>query len=529
MGGRESLPFSPDSIAVIFTLLLTVSTSLAPTPTKDLAKVYAGTLDHVEGAGAVAWTAGLDDVWKLKEFEYVLPNKLELKLGPSTVVVGKHDGETTGRSAVWAAVFPEEPAAIVSSEPGHGEHVSAIYLRFHPQQIGALFPARTVHGQGDPIWLLRGRRQAGHKMQASWQWDNLPMVPTRESLIFDIDTVEGPRRFYSIDRAKPSIQYVGAFAERQTPQPSSVALRKGEAKAALQKVWSTFDKEYAMFAIKPDVDWKKLKKRYEPLAAKVDNPMELAELLGALLAHLQDLHVFVRQQNHWVPTYNRFRVTNGNWQVTKSKLSNLQEGKGLAYGKIQDRIGYLVVWNLTQEGLSDAFDEALEALRATEGLILDLRFNGGGNEVLGQRIAGRFIDQKAVYSFSQYRKGPKHDDLSEKLPRSVEPRGPWRFEAPVVVLQGQKTMSSAESLVLMLAQAPNVTTLGDHTAGSSGNPRSLELTHGIVVNVPRWVDLDHEGQPIDGVGVAPQVSVAYEGPGDFRNADPVIEAAIQRL
>ena len=203
--------------------------------------------------------------------------------------------------------------------------------------------------------------------------------------------------------------------------------------------------------------------------------------------------------------------------------------KGVSWGRKHD-IGYLVIWNLTEQGLVAAFDQALEELASTRGLIVDLRFNGGGDELLAREIAGRFLDRKRIYSKNQYRDGPRHDDLGKKLAREFEPRGPWRYEAPVALLQGQKTMSSAESLALMFAQCPQVTTFGDRTAGSSANPRRLEVAGGaITVNLPRWLDQDPRGRPIDAVGIQPDEPVEAASYDDFRREDPVIDAALAHL
>jgi len=110
-----------------------------------------------------------------------------------------------------------------------------------------------------------------------------------------------------------------------------------------------------------------------------------------------------------------------------------------------------------------------------------------------------------------------------------EPRGPWRYGAPVVLLQGRRTLSSAESMALMFAQCPQVTTLGDFTGGSSGNPRALQLECGITVNQPRWLDRDPEGNPVEHVGVRPDVLVEA-APSAFDDArDPVLTAALERL
>ncbi len=509
--------------------LLPVVQDVAWAAGDDLAKVYGGTLDHEEGVGAVDWEVGPGDVWQLKGFEYKLRGKFEIKLDKATVVVGRSTTEETGNSAVWAAVFPEEPAEITSSESGHGDHATAIYMRFHPSLIGELFPKKMVKGQGDPSWLVWAKRQYGHKINAGWQSGSMPVVPTKDSLVFDMDTLEGKRRYYVVDTNKKKLTYVADFAGRTVAPIEADGLKPKEAKKIFETVWQAFDKEYAMFGVKPNVDWKKLKKTYGKLANKAQSSYELAGVIGLLISELQDLHAYVKVGNQYIHTYNRFRVTNANWRAVKGSLQDLQESKGLAYGRTEDNRGYITVWNLSTEGLSDSFDEALEKLSDTTGMIVDLRFNGGGDETMARRMAGRFLAKEAVYSKNQYRNGSKHKNLGQVLDRSFEPRGPWRYTAPVILLQGQRTMSSAESMALMFAQCEEVTTLGDRTAGSSANPRRLELPRGIVVNLPRWLDMDTKGKPIDRVGIAPDVVSEANQPKDFKNGDPVFDEALELL
>ncbi len=495
----------------------------------DLAAVYAGTLDHEAGVGAADWSVGPDDVWELKRFDFEFKGKLEFSCDSATLVVGKNESKANGKSAVWAVLIPDEAAPITSSEVGHGDRAVAVFMRFHPSRIGDLFPKGTVKKQGDPMALIEAKRIYSHKINAGWQWDNMPVVPTRASMIIDLDTTEGKRRFYSTDSDKATVRYVDAFVNNPVPLADTTPVTTKDAARVFEEAWSAFDAEYAMFGVKPDVDWKKLKKQYLPLAKGAQTQGQLAGVIGLLVSHLEDLHVWVRHGETWIPTYNRFRVTNADWRTVKPQLKGLEERKGLAFGRLEEDLGYIVIWNLSTQGLSDTFDEALEGLADTTGLVVDLRWNGGGDEILGRRLAGRFLDKEAVYSKSQYRTGKRHKDLGKAHERTFEPRGPWRYEAPVALLQGEKTMSSAESLALMFAQCPKVTTIGHHTAGSSANPRRLELDFGITVNLPRWLDLDPSGQPIDRVGVAPDVPIDAPNPGDFQGADPVFEAAIQHL
>jgi hypothetical protein len=312
--------------------------------------------------------------------------------------------------------------------------------------------------------------------------------------------------------------------------PNSPPLDRKTATTVFDNVWDAFDCEYAMFAIKPNVDWAKLKKIYRPRAAVADDNRELATVITNMLNHLEDLHVYVQVDGEDTPGYHRQRPLNANHRAISTLIGPITStGHEIDWGRTSDRIGYINVFRLTDAALPQAFDEALGHMGDTKGLILDLRFNGGGSEPLGCQIAGRLLDRSRVYSLSQFRNGPKHTDLGPKHPRICAPAGPWYYAGPVVVLQGQRTMSSAESFALALAQCPQVTTMGDRTAGSSGNPRRVEAGAGIVVNLPRWIDMDPSGKPIDVVGIPPQVKIAANLADFNGDNDPVLAAALTNL
>jgi C-terminal processing protease CtpA/Prc len=221
---------------------------------------------------------------------------------------------------------------------------------------------------------------------------------------------------------------------------------------------------------------------------------------------------------------------NASFRAAPGIIGQIEDTKQqLLWGRTEDGIGYINVTSLGNKQLPDILDDVLERLADTWALIVDLRYNSGGNESLGRAIAGRFADRSYVYSLSQFRNGVNHDDLSPKLERKFEPRAPWCYESPVIVLGGQQTMSSAESFYLMLAQCPNVTTMGDRTAGSSGNPRRIEALGNITVNLPRWLDLLPNGEPLDKAGAPPDVPVNVSADEFTNETDPVLQAALTRL
>ena len=505
-------------LIVVLTIVFT-----APCLAVDLSKNYKATLDFFEGQPTREWTCTKDDVWALKSFRYELGDELEIELGPSNVVFGVHD-----KNIVWAAVIPDQPGTVTTKLAGNGDQIASIWMRFNPAHLTTLFPDETVVGNGPESMASLGKRICAWKIQSGWQANNLPVIPKRSSLVFDIDTPKRLRHYYVADIEQSKVEYVAAFTNRALP--ALVEFTTEQSLRAFDTVWDAFDKEYAKFVIRADLDWKAAGEKHRVRAAGAKTNYEAAAAISAMIEELRDLHAWVKVGDEFIPGYNRPRPLNVHMDALRRQTEGWSPtNSDLVWAHTSDNIGYINIFALNKKSLVGTFDEVLEALNRTWALIIDLRLNSGGDELLAREIAGRFLDERQVYSMSQYRSGPKHNDLGPKQERPFEPRGPWRYQSPVVVLIGQKTMSSAESFALMLAQCPNVTTMGDRTAGSSGNPRRIELEGKIMVNLPRWIDLDERGTSIEDVGVQPDVKVDAK-PEDFTPMkDPVFEKAVEHL
>jgi hypothetical protein len=299
---------------------------------------------------------------------------------------------------------------------------------------------------------------------------------------------------------------------------------------AFDKLWDAFDRDYAMFVLRPEADWAKLREQYRPKALEAKSTEEFAAVCAELLKPLRDLHVWLTVAGQNVPVFNRPRSANSNPSAHQAILGELvDESRGLQWAITWDKLGFIAIRGWNHSDLPARCDEVMEEMRHTRGLIVDVRLNGGGSENLAEEVAGRFLKQEFVYAYSQFRNGPKHTDLTEKFERKVAPRGPWRYNRPVILLIGQKCMSSNESFIAMMSGGSEVTTMGDHTCGSSGNPRIVNLPLEMTISVPRWIDYLPDGTPLDERGFRPQVPFK-PSPGAFEGQrDDLLSAALERL
>jgi len=146
---------------------------------------------------------------------------------------------------------------------------------------------------------------------------------------------------------------------------------------------------------------------------------------------------------------------------------------------------------------------AFAMLRGVDGLILDLRRNGGGEvstlTLLAEFVLGTGIEQLSTV---MYRDRPDHQWWTSgmlgdrRLPR----------EKPVAVLIGPGTYSSGEALAYHLQTRGRVRLFGQRTPGAADHVTPIRVTPSVVALIPEATTIDTvSGINWEGVGVVPDV------------------------
>ncbi len=509
----------------VMLLCLLIATVIRGAESVNLGERYFTTLTARDASPdhARAWEFSEADVFRVSGFNLEVGKELRVHVGAADLGIGHCvDG------AVWAVVVPRGEGRVSSPALREPELIRHVWLRFHPRVTARLFPTETVFADGNKALVPEIRAIAGVKMNGSWHAGGRAMIPEPKDMTVDVDTKGDSRRFFVVDVEASTARYVRAFEGRAVRPPPKITPSMVE--TSFDQLWETFDRQYAMFILRPDVDWNELRDQYRPRALQAKSAYEFAGICAEMLRPLRDLHVWMDVAGASVPVFNRERHANANPTARPRILGKLTPvGRGIQWTRTPDKIGYVAIDQWNDGAIPRQVDEILEQMRETRGLIVDVRLNGGGSEPQARHVAGRFLEKEFTYAYSQYRNGPQHTNLTEKIARRAAPHGPWRYHRPVVLLIGQKCMSSSESFVAMMSGAPQVTIMGDHTCGSSGNPQMLRLPLEVTVSVPRWIDYLPDGTPLDERGFRPQIQFKPE-PGAFEgDRDDLLSGAVERL
>lgn len=193
-----------------------------------------------------------------------------------------------------------------------------------------------------------------------------------------------------------------------------------------------------------------------------------------------------------------------------------------------------------------AVDRAIKSFVEQEvpGIIIDVRSNGGGLDVLIPRMTGHFYDEPGFYQYiSCYDVESGEFQIIPSKTLTIEPRLPY-YGGPVMVLVDNFTMSTAEGPPLVIQRLPQgyvVGMYGTHGSFAAGDLFShrYRMPEGIVLSFlpERSLDEDQNIQVdgnADGIGgVEPDIRVPITDETVYAlfvdGVDVVLETAVAEL
>jgi C-terminal processing protease CtpA/Prc len=171
--------------------------------------------------------------------------------------------------------------------------------------------------------------------------------------------------------------------------------------------------------------------------------------------------------------------------------------------------------------------QVVKSLRGVKGLVIDIRYNGGGDDGIALAIAGFFTDHPVpAYSKRAFFNGT----LTEPYRVTVLPESGERLAVPIVFLTSDMTVSAAEVLALDLKALPNSIQLGQPTRGSLSDRLEKVLPNGWGVSLSNEIYTDVHSRIFEVTGVIPDVLTNWpspKAPDDIRFGRDIAAAVVK--
>lgn len=328
-------------------------------------------------------------------------------------------------------------------------------------------------------------------------------------------------------------------------------------------LWETFKDHYAYFELR-NVDPEKMYAEYRPRISSKTTEVELFLVLNEMLESFDDGHIGIsatgkveeeakklydeknrgqeikeevnskepvkklrnygvaaKVAENYIPDGRSVKSGNLRWGILKNNTGYFQINQmmGMADYGISDTLSYREYWMAYFEkletvendnedelkGISNALDLIMEDLQNTDALIVDVRFNGGGQDEVGMAVLERLNDkEKMVFT----KKGKMGDGFTP-INKVMQSAAPNAYSKPVYLLMGPESASATEIMALSSLSIPNIKRIGSNTEGVFSDVLDRSLPNGWEFGLSSEVYLDLKGNNYEGKGIPPDVEIGY--------------------
>lgn len=294
-------------------------------------------------------------------------------------------------------------------------------------------------------------------------------------------------------------------------------------------VWNEMDQKYSYFELK-NINWNQVRDTYRPMLNSNSSEAELFAVLAAMFNELRDDHANLISPFN-ISSYNVALTGAKNFRgrtIQEFYMPTPWRTGSLTHDFLSnEEVGYIRYASFMNDFTDAQMDLVLERYKNTEGIILDLRENGGGNIFNVPKLLGRFVQTKTLVGFSITRNGPKHSDFGDRENFYITPSDGAKYLKPVIVLIDKGSFSATTFFALATKAFPNITLMGDATGGGGGLPNGGQMLNGWTYRFSISQLLDLNGNNYAEEGVPADINVSFDW-SDLTK-DEILDKAIDEI
>lgn len=300
-----------------------------------------------------------------------------------------------------------------------------------------------------------------------------------------------------------------------------------------EALWDIIDTRYCYLSYK-NINWDSIHTAYAHKFNKNTSEQDMFNILGVMLAELKDGHVNLYsdfdRSRYWKWFTDFPDNFNPDLIYSDRYLSDdYQIAGGMRYAKIANgKVGYIYYGDFSSYFTDANISYILNSFRDCNGLIIDVRGNGGGYLSLAGQLASYFFSTETLTGYMQHKNGNGHDDFSKPVELKTPAHKTIQWQRPVVILSNRHAYSATNSFISRMKLAPYALIVGDKSGGGGGMPLSSELPNGWMVRFSSSPMFDAGMNHIEW-GIDPDVKVDMSSEDQTNGYDTIIEKAVQIL
>ena len=223
----------------------------------------------------------------------------------------------------------------------------------------------------------------------------------------------------------------------------------------------------------------------------------------------------------------------------------------------ENNVSIVEINSFEQEDVVEQFADVINQINKTDGLVIDIRENIGGQAIVALNIAKYLVENNEIIDvrwksrnhiashkawgnsglqlvgYNQISEFSDFGDLNSWIeiePDTLSlPKKRLRVKVPIKVLISENTASSAENFLVYLFRENNIETIGAPTFGSTGQPIYFPLPGNGYARVCAKRNYFPNGDEFVGYGIKPDIEMKPTIENKIAKKDIVLETAIEHL
>ncbi|MEO1487030.1 MAG: S41 family peptidase [Bacteroidota bacterium] len=322
----------------------------------------------------------------------------------------------------------------------------------------------------------------------------------------------------------------------------------------------TVNEHYAFFELN-GIQWDALYAAQKDKIIRDTTQVNLYQVIDETLTLLNDNHAYLEatdevyealeaqeteasteeDSRETLPEYGDLQIAS---MVAKSHMEEelTEDAKLIRWGKMSENLGYVQIMTMwlhadldipqaliDQNGFVDAYvetfhnmyegdyikqeakavatvmEKVMNDLRSLDAIVLDVRFNGGGQDAVSYAILKHFVGEKVHIANQKLRYGNQFSPPLELYLEGVTKP----FLKPVYVLTSPQTGSAAEAFSMATLALPHFKRIGSATSGAMSTALEKTLPNGWSFAISNEINLDLKGNVYENIGIPVDYDLQY--------------------
>ncbi|MFY7828896.1 MAG: S41 family peptidase [Flectobacillus sp.] len=298
-------------------------------------------------------------------------------------------------------------------------------------------------------------------------------------------------------------------------------------------LWKTVRDKYCYFELK-GIDWQSIYQKYRPKVNDQLTQDAFFTIVSQMMNELHDGHVNLQIPNtRYNYTYYsalgllRGYARNFNDSILTNQYLKFGYGQKIRSTVLNENIGYIYYGSFSTTLEDKEWDNIINKMVITKGLIIDIRDNNGGSVENIKRLMQHFLLEKTLIGFTRSKNSATLHDFKNYTPVYVEPSGSF-YGKKIILLTNRRVFSAANMFASAMSEQPQVTLVGDVTGGGGAGPIGGELPNGWLYRFSAVAFSNTKKEDIEN-GVMPDYRINITTKDESAKIDTILEKAIELL